>query len=93
MKAATIYETYSHHMPPESANPMQEGQTARQAVKALRRAGHREFGDIGTATAYLSDGTTIDVVLQPTSDGGELMASQIIRRGKAGEKPGRSLKW
>ncbi len=67
------------HMPDESERPVRAGQTLRQALKALRKAGRHNFGNIGGMTAKLCDNTCLDVSLKPC-EGGMLMNSQRISR-------------
>ena len=79
--AATIATVSHHHMPDWADYPVEEGMTLRQALAALRSAGRDMFGDIGSMTAMLSDYTTLEVCNQPAIGGGELMGTQVIRRG------------
>jgi len=94
MKHPTIDTVSHHHMPDGADYPLSEKMTLRQALAALRKAGRAGFGDIGGALACMSDGTTLEIELQPASGGGELMASQIITRGIIGaDRPRRRLAW
>ncbi len=75
--------TVSYSLPDNSARPAQTGQTLRQALSALRKAGRENFGNIGTMTARLSDTTDLDVMLQSSDDGNSRLmnSQQIIRVG------------
>lgn len=89
--AATIATVSHHHMPDGADYPVEEGMTLRQALAALRDAGRDNFGDIGGMTAMLSDCTHLEVCNQPAIGGGELMGTQVIRRG--GGRGGSTLAW
>jgi hypothetical protein len=70
-----------HHLPEYGYDPVENGMTLRQALKALRDAGQSNFGNIGGATYELSDGTRLCVELKSTDDGNSrLMSSQEIVR-------------
>ena len=81
-KTLTITDTYYHHLSDGGECPVVEGQTVRQAMRALRGVGRGNFGDIGGLRADVSDGSELVVALRDSGDGNSrLMSSQrIIRR-------------
>lgn len=86
MKTVTVtYHSY-HHLPDDSDRPDLDGMTVRECLAALRTV---RWGNIGGATVELSDGTIIDVELEPASDGNSwLMSSQrAVRREFRGGSP------
>ena len=57
-----------------------EGMTVRQTVSALRCVGSSNYGDLGTLSAVLDDGTSIEVRLRAAYGGGQLLGTQQIER-------------
>ena len=56
------------------------GMTVRQAVAALRETGPSNYGNLGTLSAVLDDGTALEVRLQDAYGGGQLLSTQRIER-------------
>ena len=86
---ATIEYVRYYGMPDNAERPVEEGQTLREALKALREAGRSAFGNMGTLTAELSDDTTLEIKLKTTTNPGyaRLMNSQYIERGESRWEP------
>ena len=76
----TCTPTY-HHLPDHAERIVREGMSLRDALAALRKAGRKNFGNIGGMSCDLSDGSRIAVDLQSSTDGtSRLMSSQRIER-------------
>lgn len=76
-----------YHMPQWFDYPSFDGVTLRKCLKKFREI---NWGDLGEATANLSDGSVLHVELEPASDSGYLMDCQRARR----ESPsGRTIRY
>ena len=76
----TVISSSTSHLPSDANIPELATMVVRSAIAAVRATGRREFGDLGSLHADVSDGSQIAVINQAASDGLELMASQRIVR-------------
>lgn len=86
-----VESVHCRHMAETADIDVTAGMTVRGVLAALRGMERISFGDLGSCVICLSDGTNIEVANCPASDGGTLLASQVIARTSYDAYSGRDI--